>query len=331
MGASTPQDETKAIKLSFSTIPTGIVSILPEKSKLSLDQYFVKASANSAYSGSFVSTDMINVVLSRGCRFLDFQVFEIKDQKGNSSVVVGVNVDNVITSKNQIPLKDVLKTILINGMNTTAPNPKDPLFLQFRVSPGNSTIYEQMGLLIRNDLANTSFFYNPDERERVSSKTPLSQLMNKIVLVMEIGSSNDYTNEKYYTSPENNLAHFISMESNTSDIPSYTYDMALSNISTPVFVNPYPRNDTTNASRFAIIMPNKSLDSNPEYRNYIQSYGYNVVAYQYYLTDRTNMSLIGEYEAVFGGDDATHTSSELNTSFVSMTNLLKWVASSENK
>ena len=45
-----------------------------------LNQYIVKSSYNSAISGKFVSIDMLRFVISRGCRFLDFEVVFLDDK-----------------------------------------------------------------------------------------------------------------------------------------------------------------------------------------------------------------------------------------------------------
>ena len=56
-------------KLNSITIQNSI-----EDDSLPLKDYVYKASYNSAVSGDFVSNDMISLVLSRGCRFIDFEI-----------------------------------------------------------------------------------------------------------------------------------------------------------------------------------------------------------------------------------------------------------------
>jgi hypothetical protein len=46
-----------------------------ESQDMELMQYCIKGSVNSAYSGQYISDEMVKYVLSRGCRFLDFEVY----------------------------------------------------------------------------------------------------------------------------------------------------------------------------------------------------------------------------------------------------------------
>ena len=57
--------------------PHGIQSISPKNANLPISQYVIKGSYNSAISGNYVSTDMLYYVLSRGCRFIDFEIYYI--------------------------------------------------------------------------------------------------------------------------------------------------------------------------------------------------------------------------------------------------------------
>lgn len=324
IGPDAPE-EVKSIKQSFQSIPTGIVSMNKDDANLALCQYFIKASANSAYSGSYVSTDMVNFVLSRGVRWLDFQVFP-----GSAGPIVGVNIDGSTTSSNQILLTDVIKTAMVNGMNTGAPNGKDPLFIQLRMeNTGSKTsLYEAVGIVLRTTLGTTPYLYDPMKKGNgmVTSSTPLSRLLGKIVVVVDVGVSHDYTKAESYGDSQNQLKHFVGMESDTTMIPAYSYDMAQMRPITPLFLSS-SSSKVTNVSIFSILNPGKSLTTNVDYKPMVQKYGYNVIAYQYYLTNKINTGLLANYEAVFGADDTFHTPSGYNRAFVPMAKMLSLVKS----
>jgi hypothetical protein len=326
--ANTAETEAETIQKQLESVPVGIVNIPSNSADLPLNQYFIKGSANSAYSGSFVSTNMLKVVLSRGCRFLDFQVFASKDSKtGDTIAVVGVKQPDGTVSKNQIPLVDVFKTILVSGMNSDSPNTKDPLFIQLRIIP-SPQLYEIIGTHVNKYLATTPFFYTPSKDEFINSKTPLNKISNKMVLAIDVGLTPDYMDPKKYKDDRYNLKHFVSMETNTSDIPSYeSYDMAAINITAPVFVNPTPNHKTTNISKFTIVNPGKDMGSNPrEYKSFVKDHGYNVILYQFDLIAINGP--LGEYETIFGAKDGIHRLSDFRSAFIPMADMIHWIKSS---
>ena len=78
-GFTGSDSEVKSIENNKNLASVGnIQSISKKYADLPLKEYCIKASYNTACSGNYVSKDMIRHVLSRGCRFLDFEVFYIK-------------------------------------------------------------------------------------------------------------------------------------------------------------------------------------------------------------------------------------------------------------
>ena len=128
---------------------------------LGINQYFIKASWNSAYSGKNVmDVSMVAYVLNRGCRFLDFEIYSISNDKQKNKPVVGYSVssqDNSYTSNyqtesnNTVDLADVLKIISKSAFNDV-PNTNDYLILQFRVKSNIPDLYQNLALDISNSL-----------------------------------------------------------------------------------------------------------------------------------------------------------------------------------
>ena len=107
---------------------------------LSVKDYCIKGSYNSAYNGSKISSDALKYVLSRGCRIIDLQIhYSFADgipYVGNIVDPKGVDME----SENRISLYNIFTTILINAFTPTqgndgCPNPKDPLIIHMRVIP----------------------------------------------------------------------------------------------------------------------------------------------------------------------------------------------------
>ena len=63
---------------------------------LKLCNFAIKASMNTAYDGATCNIDMINFVLTRGCRYLDFEVFrDPNDGKSISLSSSSISIENV--------------------------------------------------------------------------------------------------------------------------------------------------------------------------------------------------------------------------------------------
>lgn len=108
--------------------------------KRRISESFIKSSFNSIWDGSKCSASMLTYCISRGCRFLDFEVYHhMNSQEDKPSLVVayGGNFrDNRATlkSKDVLSLSEVLKFVMSNAFSSSVcPTATDPLFLHFRV------------------------------------------------------------------------------------------------------------------------------------------------------------------------------------------------------
>jgi hypothetical protein len=195
-----------------------------------IKQFCIKSSCNSAYNGQTVSLDMIQYVLSRGCRFLDFEIYwgvpTIEDQgkqtSGTPVPIVSISDDPTTPSTNSISLYSVIKFVQRNGFNkTTCPNHEDPLFVQLRIkylvtNDSNSpsvfqTLYNSVAEIIHDQL--TSQY-----SAQVNGNTNMTVLKNQIVVIMDTYGNRDYVG----SSPA--LSSIINMESNTNVLTHSTYE-----------------------------------------------------------------------------------------------------------
>ena len=132
-------------KLARSITPPShaTVAISPQAANLALSNFYIMASYNSCAAGDskndFVSLGPLVNVIAHGCRFLDFEVYDVDDK-----AVVAVSASpnyNFKGSFNSIPLQDVLNVVASQA--ASASNSRDPLFLQFRIKSNSTEICDQ--------------------------------------------------------------------------------------------------------------------------------------------------------------------------------------------
>ena len=70
--AGTPKSELSS--LDNTDLPISISSIKKNITGETLKEYVIKGSYNTAITGKYVNLDMVRYVLSRGCRFVDYEV-----------------------------------------------------------------------------------------------------------------------------------------------------------------------------------------------------------------------------------------------------------------
>jgi hypothetical protein len=119
-------------------VPNSIINMIPAYGSQPIKNFFVKSSLDSAYNGSTVSIEMVNYILSRGYRLLDFEVYLeplSTAPVGTSPIaVVGYSqfANSPRMSENNIKFSDVIRIIREGAFTSTSPNPTDPFFLQIR-------------------------------------------------------------------------------------------------------------------------------------------------------------------------------------------------------
>jgi hypothetical protein len=227
MFKSTPESELKSLK---SKEKVKIISLNPELTNLPLKEYCIMSSYNTAITGKYVNLDMIKYVLSRGCRFLDFEVFYVKDDKENYKPVVSYVIDkyfNNLETENNILLDNVLNTAITNCFSSNSPNNKDPLFIQLRIKPKminkNDISYLTKNIkkaslssdldsiidksynddVLKNEALKKDFYnsvaksvdyvLNPNlYKGKVTKDTKMKDLMGKVVLIIDKSTNYDY-------------------------------------------------------------------------------------------------------------------------------------------
>lgn len=122
----------------------GINAVSGTKAKLR--DYFVFSSFNSCagggYHNNFVDERVLEHVIGRGVRFLDFEIFSFE---GKPVVAVSDHSNyREMGTFNHLDLGTVFSSINKMAWSGISPNNSDPLFLQFRIKTRNKNIYNEM-------------------------------------------------------------------------------------------------------------------------------------------------------------------------------------------
>ena len=216
-GQGKEDDEVKNMK---NTGPISITSIPPKYMDLPIREFIVKSSYNSALSGQYAGKEPIRVVLERGCRLLDFEIYtrdsiEYVSYSGDPEFK-SMDTENEVGKR--LSLGDAFNTVIGYSFTAPAPSPNDPLFISLRIKNNSSEAYSRIAMLIENAFPNRLF------KGDVNSGTPLSELMGKVVIILDKTSSPDYKNYiKCESSKCFKLDNYINIESGTISLPKYTY------------------------------------------------------------------------------------------------------------
>lgn len=228
-----------------------------------LSQYAIKASFNSAYSGSYLSKEAIQYIIKRGCRFVDFQVAIINSPdnatKANPTydpIIVDAKLlgpgNSVLLSKNTMSLDDALMTCITNAFSASnAPNYADPLFIQLRIFQDAPTL-DAIAVSIKNTILPKLYTdASTGKAKMVNKDTILNDIMGKIVLLVDTQSLTPVTNIEL-------LKNYTNIFSNTTNWNKYYY----SNIDTmpknPPQINITTQqgtSTTTNVNKLSMMAP----------------------------------------------------------------------------
>jgi len=261
---------------------------------LTLKDYVVKSSYNTAYIGSSMSFKAITYALSRGYRFLDFEVFFI-----DGLPCVGYNSNSAtpmkITSSNTLPFGQVLYNVVTEAFSAPTPNINDPLFINLRLNSKDNSLYEMVAKSIDKNINNRLY------QGKVDSTTKLVDIIGKIVLIVDVTKSPDYDSYPTCASIEMsqtqcyNLSKYVNIEGGSKMFQLVTYDSLLNQTTNPPNVN--TKNGETDLTVLKMTYPDITMGKeNPAIKPFIKNYGTQFVAVRLNNLD-TNLK---NYESFFG-------------------------------
>jgi len=286
----------------FSSPETEIASLKTDKDvkiqntnvkayNLPLKEYCIKASYNSAYTGRYINTDMVKYVISRGCRVLDFEVYLIE---GRPCVGVSTDEDSVtLDTENSILLDRVFTTIMTNAFTAIGcPNYEDPLFINLRIKSKDPSVYKEVAKVVEVDLK-PKLLVGP-----VTKETKLSEIMGKVVLMVDKTVNYDYKNLSKCDPNEQHcfdLKTYVSLETGSEDLFLVKYENIITQFGLPIYI--MNDNTKTNIQNMIFIKPDYDTtnNTNPNYLDLVKEYGAQIFPYSFYHKDA---ELVG-YEKFF--------------------------------
>lgn len=305
--------------------PSGIGNA---KTNMPLIQYCIKASYNSAFTGNYINRDMIKYLLSRGVRFFDFEVYPNSDAKDSAGLTPIVSCKDVAPQTTET-LTNILKVFGENGFQGVSPNPRDPIFLHFRIYPNkNNYLYSAIASVIEKSNISPRLYRDKEKKTAIQinpAKTRLSDIMGKVIIVLDYSEpvlKDNYKSDVYkcakLAKPSNpcyDFSDYVNFLSGASN-PKYFYSQIIQQKTTPPIIN--DDGATTSVSRFTLVCPDTcnnffGMASAPPYYKMPLNYGIQVAMYPFYL----NSVNLGGYEEAFANSDAS--------AFVPMSTMISYV------
>ena len=313
--------DISGITINAKEYPNKINNMLDSYKDLTLDQFCIKASFDSAYSGKYISDTMVKYVLSRGCRFVDFSLFPSTEE---GRAYVGYSDDPIAvnsSAKNTNPFyfSTMLTSVLANAFaNGQVPNPNDPLFIHLRFPSGMpkhdlKPLYKS----VQNDIQSvynsgySDFFYVNKVTKRnstyydniVNNKTRIRDIQRKAVIIIENLPELNLPRNNSSSMTDNN---FYNMLSNTNILGQHVY----SQINPDKFIA-YPPSTTSNSKvkinapiSLNMLVPDANAPANsqgnPNIHSAIKDYGIQINSMKYYLKDMwliENETMFANYNA----------------------------------
>jgi hypothetical protein len=254
---------------------------------LPMMDFCIKGSYNSAYTGKFINIDMLIYQLSRGCRFFDFEVFYIENPESRIfSPQVAYSTDkkySTMDCENSILLDNILSALVSNAFSTqNSPNNKDPLFINLRIKSNNNKVYKAVASSVDYTIKNKLY------TGKITKKTPMKDLMGKIVLCIDKTvnySYKDYTNCDKTDKTCYDLKKYTNIESGSENMILNRYTNILNKKNVSLIIK--DDNLSTNTSSMNLVLPDTMPENapNPDIQQFIIDHGCQIVPFKFYQKD----------------------------------------------
>lgn len=305
------EDSTVTQLQNKNLISPSITNVSQTTKDLPLKELCIKASYNTAYNGYDIvekesKHDMIEYVLSRGCRFLDFELYYNSNTSSTSDIdkiVVNYTADPTFTTftnakPNEVTFNSVMTYITSNySSGDFIPNKSDPLFIHLRIKSDNTAIYDIIADILDGKVLKNTI---------ITGDTKLSDIYGKIVVLVDRSiRPDDVIDDK--------LSPYISAFTGISSWEIDTYSEIKNQKTTPPKLNDDGSN-TTNVTNLRIALPDIDPNSaNPTTPfDFIEKHGIQTVACRFYKND----IFLDLYEDLFA---------EHQSAFVPLANALKYI------
>jgi len=312
-----------------------IQNSLPERAELPLAQYVIKAAYNAAYDGKKITLHQLKQVMTRGCRFLDFEVFV------NSAGVpyLGISTDPAFQAVRgagdpPIDLTKALSFVVGQCFSGNVPNPRDPMFVHLRIKTKTTGHYTAIGTAVKDSVYSMLFKNGRGSAEKIApDNTLLSDIAGKIVVVVDqsinpesavvegcpAGSpsscvsldsmTNVYSGGKQWAKLE-----FAAGATSPDPMRSPVLDETTGNMGVVL------AGDRTVGPPATLVLPASDTSANPDREDlfsYVGDFGCQTLLYSFWRQDRG----LSAYETLFGA---------FHTAFVPLGYALTYVKNYEN-
>jgi hypothetical protein len=220
-----------------------IKSVSEDVYNFPIKEFIIKSSYNTAIVGKSVNKEAIKFVLNRGCRVLDFEIYTRRDDKQFEREYISFSEDPEYKSINtdlDLSMEDAFTTVIGNAF-TSAPAPKDPLFIHLRIKNHTRNAYQRISKSIETNFGSKMY------DKKVNGSTRIGDLMDKVVIILDITSAPDY--ERHGTCQSSDgpdcvpFSVYIQLRSGMVDFPKYSYIDYNTLISSPISIADDGRTD----------------------------------------------------------------------------------------
>jgi len=214
--------DTRITNLNFDT---------DKSTEYTLKDYYISTAFNCCSGGSYrndyvgSSCCVLKNILNQGVRGLDMEIYSIDDIPVVATSTL--DNDNIKETYNSLPFVDVMNTIISNAFSTsTAPNPKDPIILHFRIKSTNQKMLSNLAAILKTNESRLlgpeySYEYNlcTEQSETCYSRNlgdvKLKDLAGKIVIIVDRLNTAFTDNADFY--------EFVNMTSNSMFMRALRY------------------------------------------------------------------------------------------------------------
>lgn len=223
------------------------ININQDKYKYKLRDYYIKTAYNACSAGT-LKNDFVNVcalknAIKQGARCLDFEIYSLDNKP-----VIAVSSSTDFYTKgtyNSVKFEDAMNVVSTYAFsNSTCPNPRDPLLLNFRIMSNNKQIYDDIAKILQSKLQtrmlSKQYSYEFDGKNLANE--PIQNFIDKVIIIV------DRTNPLY---EQTALDEYVNIASSSAFLRKYTFGQIKN-------IQDFNELIEFNKQKMTIVMPNKS-------------------------------------------------------------------------
>lgn len=317
--------EDEIQKVIQSNEPVAIDAVLDKFWDLPLREFIVKSSYNSAISGDYANPEMIRILLQRGVRLLDFEIYTDTIEYVSYSNDNDFTMSTVNEPSDRLSLASALETVNAYSFIMPSPSPNDPLFLSLRVKnklSDQTDVYKRIADILKTTFPNRLYQDSSGKAIDVNGSTPFKDIMGKIIVIFD--TEGKISNYQTYCADTTNTCSkiypFVNIPANiATGLPIYNYN----DVTTKYHERVLQQGDGfgTTINTFVMVAPPvDDIIQIPPPKEVINSSFPQFILYKFYIQNAN----LAEYEDIFN---------QANSSFVPISSFLitKGEPQTENK